>query len=191
MSTDARVEYFKTPEEYLAAERVAEQKHEYLAGVIYAMAGTTIDHGRIVQNICGQLGGQLRGKRCEVFSSEIKVRIRKDGAHFFYYPDVIVDCSNAAGDSLFAEEPRVIVEVLSPQTERIDREEKRRNYQALASLDSYVLVDQSRIAVTVYRRNNDDWQMELLAAKEDVLTLPEIECALPMTAIYERTQLVR
>jgi len=117
--------------------------------------------------------------------------IQKDGAHFFYYPDVIVGCSGPAGDSLFADEPRVIFEVLSLQTERIDREEKRRNYQALDSLRVYVLVDQLRPALTVYRRINHDWKMEFFAEKEDVLKLLEIECALPLTAIYERTDLVR
>ena len=102
-----------------------------------------------------------------------------------------VDCSRAPGDSLFAEEPRVIFEVFSRETERIDREEKRANYQSLSSLSAYVLVDQYRIAVTTYRRVNDAWTMELLTEKEDVLKLPEIECALPMTATYERTHLVR
>lgn len=191
MSSELQTEYFKTPEEYLAAERVAEEKHEYLAGVIYAMAGTSADHDRIVINICGELRTQLRGKKCEVFSSNLKVQIRKGGAHFFYYPDVIVDCSGVAGDSLFAAEPRVIFEVSSPKTQRIDREEKRLNYQSLSSLQVYVLIDQLSLTVTVYRRENADWALDLLTKKQDILQLPEIECALPMTAIYERTDLVR
>ena len=191
MTTLERPGYLKTPEEYLAAERIAEQRHEYLAGAVYAMAGTTRDHERIAINICGELRAQLRGQPCEVLASNIKVRINKDAAHFFYYPDVTVDCGSAAGDSLFAEEPRVIFEILSPETERIDRVEKLYNYQTLSSFLVYVLVDQMRLAVTVYRRNNDEWTVELLTKNEDVLKLPEIECALPVTAIYERTQLVR
>jgi len=191
MSTMVQTGYFKTPEEYLEAERVSEEKHEYLAGVIYAMAGTSADHDRIVLNICREFGIQMRGKKCEVFSSNLKVQIRKGGAHFFYYPDVIVDCSGVAGDSFFANEPRVIFEVSSPKTERIDREEKRLNYQSLSSLQVYVLVEQSRLAVTVYRRENADWALELLTNKQDNLQLPEVESALPMTAIYERTHLVR
>jgi len=183
--------YLKTAEEYLAAERVAEQQHEYLAGSVYAMAGTTWDHERIAMNISGELRAQLRGKPCEVAASNIKVRIRKDAAQFFYYPDVTVDCGSAAGDSLFAEEPRVIFEILSPETERIDRVEKLYNYQTLPSLLVYVLVDQLRLAVTAYCRTNDDWTVELLTRKEDILKLPEIECSLAMTAIYERTDMVR
>jgi Uma2 family endonuclease len=178
----------ETPEEYLAAERVAEQKHEYLAGAVYAMAGASADHQRIAANIARHLGNQLSGKRCEVFSMDMKVRVRKGAATFFYYPDATVDCSTLAGDSYFAEEPRVIFEVLSPETERIDRAEK---YQMLPSLLVYVLVDQFRPAVTVHRRKNGDWAVELFTNKEDILKLPEIECSLPMTAIYERTSLVR
>jgi Uma2 family endonuclease len=183
--------YVRTPEEYLAAERVAEQRHEYLAGAVYAMAGTSRDHERIAVNICGELRAQLRGRPCEVLASNIKVRIKKKAAQFFYYPDVTVDCGNAAGDSLFAEEPRVIFEILSPETERIDRVEKLYNYQTLPSLLVYALVDQLRLAVTVYRRTNEEWMVELLTKKGDVLKLPEIKCALPLAAIYERTQLVR
>ena len=191
MTTLEHPGYLKTAEEYLAAERVAEQKHEYLAGSVYAMAGTTWDHERIAMNISGELRAQLRGKPCEVAASNIKVRIRKDAAQFFYYPDVTVDCGSAAGDSLFAEEPRVIFEILSPETERIDRVEKLYNYQTLPSLLVYVLVDQLRLAVTAYCRTNDDWTVELLTRKEDILKLPEIECSLAMTAIYERTDMMR
>ena len=191
MTTLEHPGYLKTAEEYLAAERVAEQKHEYLAGSVCAMAGTTWDHERIAMNISGELRAQLRGKPCEVAASNIKVRIRKDAAQFFYYPDVTVDCGSAAGDSLFAEEPRVIFEILSPETERIDRVEKLYNYQTLPSLLVYVLVDQLRLAVTAYCCTNDDWTVELLTRKEDILKLPEIECSLAMTAIYERTDMVR
>ncbi len=183
--------YLKTPDEYLAAERVAEQKHEYLAGAVYAMAGASADHQRIAANIARHLGNQLSGKPCEGFSMEMKVRIRRGASSFFYYPDATVDCSSLARDSYVAEEPRVIFEVLSPETERTDRVEKLYNYQMLPSLVMYVLVDQLRLAVTVYHRNNDEWIVELLTKKEDVLNLPEIECALPMTAIYERTGLMR
>jgi Uma2 family endonuclease len=186
-----RPSYLKTPEEYLTAERVAEQKHEYLAGTVYSMAGASADHQRIAGNIARQLGNQLSGKRCEVFSMDMKVRIRNGAATFFYYPDATVDCSRLSGDSYLVEKPRVIFEVLSPETERIDRVEKLYNYQLLPSLLVYVLVDQLRLAVTVYRRKNGDWIVELLTKKQDVLQLPEIECTLPTTAIYERTHLAR
>jgi Uma2 family endonuclease len=191
MTTLERPGYLKTPEEYLAAERLAEHRHEYRAGAVYAMAGTSRDHERIAINVCGELRAQLRNRPCEVLASNIKVGIKKEAAQFFYYPDVTVDCGAASGDSFFAEEPRVIFEILSPETERIDRVEKLHNYQTLPSLQAYVLVDQLRLAVAIYRRKNDEWTVELLTKKEDVLKLPEIECILPISAIYERTGLMR
>jgi Uma2 family endonuclease len=187
MASALRADYYVTPEEYLAGERLAAQKHEYLAGVIYAMAGTSIGHDRIAGNIHGELRAQLRGKRCEALSSDVKVRIVRDAADFYYYPDVTVDCSGAPNQSLFAEKPRVIFEVLSPDTERIDRGEKLRNYQALLSLEVYALVDQFHVAVTIYRRMEEGWTCELLTELTDVIALPGIECALPMAAVYERT----
>ena len=155
------------------------------------MAGTSRDHERIAINLCAELRAQLRGGPCEVVASNIKVRIRKGASQFFYYPDVTVDCGLASGDSLFAEEPRVIFEILSPETERLDRVEKWYNYQTLSSLRAYVLVDQLRLSVTVYHRKNGDWDMELLTRREDMLQLPEIECAIPVRTIYERTELAR
>ncbi len=127
-----------------------------------------------------KLRQQLRGKRCEVFSSDVKVRIRKDAADFYYYPDVTVDCSGAGNAVLFAEEARVIFELLPPDTERIDRAEKLRNYRVLSSLDVYALVDQFHIAVTVYRRTDEGWKIEFFTEKEDVLMLPSVECSLAM-----------
>jgi Uma2 family endonuclease len=191
MGSAIRPEYYQTPEEYLAGERVSQEKHEYLAGVIYAMAGTSIGHDRIAGNIYRHLGNQLSGKPCEAFSSDVKVRIRKDAADFFYYPDVTIDCSGAGNAALFADEPRVSVEVLSPDTERIDRGEKLRNYQALPSLEVYALVDQFHIAVTLYRRTAQGWEMEFLTEVTDVISLASIDCALPLSTIYERTYLLR
>ncbi|MDO8349121.1 MAG: Uma2 family endonuclease [Planctomycetota bacterium] len=115
--------------------------------------------------------------------------IRTNTAEFYYYPDVTVDCSGAANAALFAEQPRVIFEVLSPDTERIDRGEKLRNYQALPSLDAYVLVDQLRLAVSVYRRSEGGWVRELLTEKSDTLVLSTIGCSLPVATIYQRTGL--
>ncbi len=189
MGNALRAEYYTTTEDYLAGERVSQAKHEYLAGVIYAMAGTSIGHDRIAGNIYGELRQQLRGRRCEALSSDVKVRIRKDAADFFYYPDATVDCSGAGNASHFANEPRVIFEVMSPDTERIDRGEKLRNYQAIPSLDVYAMVDQFHVAVTIYRRTAEGWVMEFLTEKSDVLALPSIECSLPLASIYERTGL--
>ena len=189
-NAQAVADYHITPEEYLSGELIAERRHEYVAGIVYAMSGTTSGHGRIITNISRELSLQLRGRRCEAFTSELKVRIQTQNSHFYYYPDVVVDCGKGANDNLFADEPRVIFEVLSESTERTDRTEKWINYQKLSVLDVYVLVDQYRAAVTVYRRAEGDWKTELLTEANEVLDLPTVGCSLALSAIYERTQLL-
>ena len=189
MASALRADYFVSVEDYLAGERISQQKHEYLAGVVYAMAGTTINHDRIANNIIAALHTQLRGKPCEVFSSDVKVRIQRDAANFFYYPDATIDCSQAAGSSLYAEKPRVIFEITSPDTERVDRGEKLRNYQSLPTLDVYAIFDQFHIAVSVYRRTPDGWVHEFLTELTDLLDLSSIGCQLPLAVAYERTRI--
>lgn len=184
-------EYYTRVEDYLSGERISQQKHEYLAGIIYAMAGTTIQHDLVAGNTYRSLGNHLAGKPCFVFSSDIRVRIQTSAVEFYYYPDVTVDCGAPAGSSVLAEEPTAIFEVLSPDTERIDRGEKLANYQAIPSLQLFALVDQFQIAITAYRRQENGWKMEFLTDKDDDLDLGFIGCALPLSAIYERTFLAR
>lgn len=189
MGNAVRAGHLLSPADYLAAEQSRELKHEYVAGSAYQMAGASAGHNRIAGNLFAELRAQLTGKPCEVFSADLKVRIRTNTAEFYYYPDVTVDGSGVPDAALFAEQPRVIFEVRSPDTERIDRGEKLRNYQALPSLDAYVLVDQHRTAVLLYRRSESGWSRELLTEKTEVLQLPTIGCAVPLATIYQRTGL--
>lgn len=189
MGDALRAGYYVSPEAYLAAERVRGQKHEYLAGVEYQMAGASAGHNRIAGNLFAELRSQLAGRPWEALSADLRVRIRTNTAEFYYYPDVTVDCSGVADAAQFAEQPRVIFEVLSPETERIDRGEKLRNYQSLPSLDAYVLVDQHRVAVMIHRRSEGGWSRELLTEKAEILTLPTIGCSVSVAAIYQRTGL--
>lgn len=176
-----------TPEDYLAGERLADTRHEYLAGVVHAMSGGSLAHARIAGSIFRNLGNQLAGKPCEAFNSDVKVRLRLAEGEFFYYPDASVDCSGSRDPhALYIEEPKVIFEVLSPTTERIDMSEKLSNYLRLPSLHAYVLVGQFTPHVTIHRRTDSGWRMEFLGAMTDILELPEIDCTLPLTAIYER-----
>lgn len=179
-----------TPEEYLAGESSSKEKHEYLAGVVYAMAGASGAHNVITGNIYGELWQQLRGCRCHAFVADYRVGIRSETSDFYYYPDVMVDCAPLQEDALYAEEPRVIFEVLSKDTDRTDRYEKLAYYRALLSLDLYVLVDQYKMAVVVYRRAGEKWETELYTHQDDTLALPTIGCSLPLATIYERTQLL-
>lgn len=184
MSSTLRVEdVYMTPEEYLAAERVSEMKHEYVAGVVYAMAGGSRNHARITNNIILALGPQLAGTHCFPFGPDLRVRIDQPGSTFFYYPDIAIDCSGSGEDEIT--EPSVIFEVLSPSTDRADHGDKRQNYQSIASLKVYGLVDQNRATVTIYRRERSGaWTTELYSDLEQTVPLPEIACTLPIAAIY-------
>lgn len=185
MTALRKEDLYLTPEEYLAGERVSQTKHEYLAGVVYAMAGASGAHNRIARNILVELSIQLRGKQCEPFGSDMRLRIRNPRATFYYYPDVIVDCSGEVLNEV--EKPTVIFEVLSPDTERSDRGDKLVNYQNLPSMRVYILVDQYKAAVTVFRRGEGDaWDMAVLGSINDTLELPEIGCSLSLRAMYER-----
>lgn len=178
-----------SPEDYLARERMATRRHEYLNGMVYAMAGASAGHNRITANLGGELRLHLRGKPGEAFTSDMRVRIRSENAEFYYYPDVVVDCSGTADSSLYPEKPTVIFEVMSPETERVDRNEKFYHYQKIASLQTYVLVDQFQVAMTVHRREADGWGSEILTAG-DTLRLDCIACRFPIADAYERTRLV-
>ena len=180
-------DYYISPEQYLEDERHRDVKHEYVAGKVYAMAGASAAHERIGNNINRELANQLRGRRCEVFSSNLRVRICQPGrAEFYYYPDALVDCSRVPNDAIYAEAPTVIFEVLSADTERVDQGEKLANCRTLPSLRVYVIVSQTEAAVTVYRLADAEWRMEFFGSTDAVVELPEIECRLPLGEIYER-----
>lgn len=177
-------------EEYLDGERVSEIRHEYVAGYVYAMAGASDDHNRIAGNIFGELRERLRGKRCEAFITDMKVKIPPKLASAFFYPDVLVVCDPTDNAKYFRERPTIIFEVISPDTERTDRREKALAYGYIEALRVYVLVEQDEMKLTVLRPAADgSWQTEVLQAAATVLTLPEIGVELPLDRIYERTSL--
>src|SRR5258707_1226841 len=110
-------------DDYLAGEEGSEIKHEYIGGTLYAMAGTTKQHNQLAGNVYALLHRALRGGRCQAFISDVKVRLKIMGDDVFYYPDVVVGCDPRDTHRHFLSFPKVIVEVLSPSTERLDRRE--------------------------------------------------------------------
>jgi Uma2 family endonuclease len=206
-----RQPYRFTVEEYLAFERASEERHEYLDGVIYAMAGESPDHGRIYMNLAATFVLQLRGSDCEAFSKDMKVCCGPYRAHtregLYAYPDLVIvcgamQCHSQAEDVLV--NPKVIVEVLSPSTEAFDRGEKFRRYRAwLPTLTDYVLVAQDRPVIDHYQRTSTGapapvpphggrsqeqtrWELETLEGLDTNLHLPSIACTVPLTEVYER-----
>ena len=154
MLAEASAKHFITVEEYLAGEEKAGVKHEYLGGVIYAMAGATNSHNRLAGNAFGALHAQLRGLPCQPFNSDTKVRVQFADHTRFYYPDVQVVCRQNPGSDHFQDDPVVIVEIVSPSTRRTDEQEKRAAYFHLPSLRAYVLIDQQSVSATVWRRGD-------------------------------------
>jgi Uma2 family endonuclease len=152
MVSPQRSHAYFTPDEYLELERQSPIKHEYLQGLVVAMAGASKAHVLIVGNVSALLLGQLRGSGCIPFASDMKVRLEASNA--FYYPDVVVSCDDrdlqADDDALRF--PKLIVEVLSKTTEAFDRGEKFADYQAIETLQEYVLVHQYDRIVEVFVR---------------------------------------
>ena len=102
---------FISEQDYLDGEKISEIKHEYIDGEVYAMAGASKNHQRLVFNVCGELYRHLKNTPCEAFNSDIKLRADKGGKYF--YPDVMVVCNNDDNDDYYTESPRIIIEVLS------------------------------------------------------------------------------
>lgn len=172
-------------EDYLDGELVSPIKHEYLGGVVYAMAGARNAHNLIATNTLVALGVRLRGRRCRPFNSDTKVRVRLPTHVRFYYPDVQVICRpNPLSDS-FQDEPAVIFEVLSRRTRRIDEGEKKDAYLTIPSLAAYVLVEQETPAVVVFRRTEHGFVREIHEGLDAIVPLREVEIDLPLAEIYE------
>src|SRR6185369_9732155 len=157
-------------EDYLEGERLSDVRHEYVGGHVYAMAGASDDHNRIAGNIFAFLHVALRGKRCEPFINDMKVKIPPRLTPAFYYPDVLVICDPDDKAKYFRERPTVIFEVISPDTERTDRREKALAYGYIDSLRVYVLVEQDELKMTVLRLAEDrEWHTETVEGKDAML----------------------
>ena len=170
--------------EYLAIEPEGNVRHEFVDGELYAMTGMSRAHNAIVTRLSAALYSHLRGTPCRVAANDMKVVILE--ANRGYYPDLVVSCNDPAQeiDEYTESHPRLIVEVLSPSTEAIDRGRKRRDYQTLDSLQDYVLIAQSQPQVDVYRRTNDGWA-HTAYRRDDRVWLASIDLSLPVAMIYE------
>ena len=178
----ARVESVSI-EEYLEGERTASERHEYVAGRIFAMVGASRRHNRICLNLAATLQDRLSDRPCQVYMSDVKLRI--DTADAFYYPDLMVGCDPKDREPYFVRAPQVIVEVLSESTEAVDRREKWIAYQTLPSLREYLLRDQERSRVQMYLRKGPLepwWQRD--HGVEDTLELPSLGLSIPLGDLY-------
>ncbi len=186
-------------DDYLAYEREAETRHEYFDGLIYVMAGESLEHSTISANLIGILHGQLKSKPCRALSPNMKVL---SGQYFpgqtqglFSYPDVTVVCGEPKfhdGRRDVLTNPTVIVEVLSPGTESFDRGEKFQRYRNhLDSLQDFVLVSSLYPSVELFQRQPGGfWLYSAVAEMDASLVLPSIACQLPLVELYDRVGFV-
>jgi Uma2 family endonuclease len=179
-----------TEAEYLALESNSEIKHEYFHGEIFAMSGTSPEHDRIFGNVFINLGVQLRGKTCEPFSSDMRVRIN---SRIYTYPDISVVCGEAEftpDNPPSLTNPTLIIEILSPSTESYDRGTKFQNYQTLESLQEYVLIAQDKARIETFTRNAENaWVFKQALGLEAAIDLTSIQCRLALADVYERITL--
>lgn len=142
-----------TEEQYLQGELVAEIKHEFIDGEVYAMAGTNEAHNLLSINMLSELRNKLKDTPCRTFIADMKVKVAND----FFYPDVMVVCQQDNEFEYYKQSPVIIVEVLSKSTRRFDKTAKRLKYQNIPSLEEYVLIEQSIGEIEVFRKK-DHWQ---------------------------------
>ncbi len=178
-----------SPEDYIAGELRSEIRHEYIEGRVYAMAGASRDHNGIAGNLFSVLHAHLRGTTCEPFMNDMKVKIPPQFANIYYYPDVVVACEPTDNADHFSDQPAIIVEVLSPDTERTDRREKALAYRQIPTVEDYVLLEQEKMAATVMRRAEVGWNAEEMQSGKAVLRLEKIDFEVPLAVLYERTSL--
>lgn len=174
--------------EYLAFERVHASKHEYINGEVYAMTGASENHNLICGNLITRLNIQLEERPCKVYPSDMRVNI--EATRLYTYPDVSVVCdppqfSDETLDTLL--NPLVLIEVLSPSTERYDRGKKFQDYRQLSSLQEYLLVSQDAPRIEHFlRQNNGEWLLSDVVGIDAHLELPSLGCLLLLADIYKK-----
>jgi Uma2 family endonuclease len=179
-----------TEEQYLAMDRAAEFRSEFLDGEIIAISGGSMRHARLQQNISAGLDTPSRDRGCEVFGSDFRVRVSR---RMYTYPDVSVVC----GEPVLADEnqdillnPVVIFEILSPSTEKYDRGINFQHYRTIDSLKDYVLIDQDQVRIEHYSRETDNtWTLHDHEKLQDELKMVSIGVSLPLSRIYDRVEL--
>jgi Uma2 family endonuclease len=173
-------------EDYLAGELRSEIKHEYAGGYIYAMAGARNVHNTIAVALLGLMFAELRGKPCQPFNSDTKVRLRMPTHTRFYYPDGMVVCEPNDPQDSFQDRPVVLAEVISDKTRRIDEGEKRDAYLTIPELSAYLLIESASRRIVVYHRTDSGFVPRQYEGPDAVVPLEAISAQLSLGELYER-----
>ena len=174
-----------TPDEYLHLEAESPIKHEYINGYAYAMAGATDAHVTIALNLATMLRNHLRGTGCRVYIADMKARV--EARNCFYYPDVMVTCDpRDVETATYKRFPKLIVEVLSASTEAFDRGDKFVSYQALDTLEEYVVINTRHQRLESFRRGSDgQWLLQYYTPSAEKFELESLQFSETLTALYE------
>lgn len=178
---------FISPEDYLAMERSSDQKHEYFKGEVFAMSGASMDHNLIVKNINTLVLPFLKGKRCNMFGSDLRIHIPENS--LYTYPDLSIifgtpETSGDENDNFI--NPSVLIEILSKSTRDYDRGSKFMLYRSIRSLKEYITIDSLSVNVEVWNRNEDNsWVLHEYRQLTESYTISTIEFTLQLSDIYE------
>jgi Uma2 family endonuclease len=186
MSQSARKFTHISAETYLALENDGTWRNEFVNGVVFAMAGTSDRHNLIAGSAFLKVAGSIK-KPCQAFTADMKVRIKTNDEERYYYPDVFVSCLENDRASHYRNSPRLIIEVLSPTTERTDRTDRTEKFEAYASIptvEEYVLVSQDAVELELFRRRKG-WQREHYVF-DNVVTFESIGLAVSVSAFFEQ-----
>lgn len=176
----------QTVADYVRVEEESSCKHEFYDGQIRAMTGGSLEHARLAAALMFQLGKQLEGRPCVIYTADLRVRIQASGV--ITYPDFSVYCEPPIPDledKLAHVNPTVLVEVTSKSSERYDRGKKYEHYKRIPSLREYVIVSQTQRLIEVYRRSADGtWSLAEQGGDGDRVSLVSIDCTIDVSAVY-------
>ena len=176
---------FISLEEYFQLEERSSILHEYVAGEIYDMAEPSQAHEVIAMNLAGPLHSHVHDRPCRIYPGRRQLQFKIGKDDFVYRPDVWMACGevrNAKGECV--DEPRLVIEVLSPSTARFDMREKVTSYREIPSIEEYVWVAQKPTHVVIYRRA-EQWEPQTLETLDSTLELRSVGLALPVAKIYK------
>jgi Uma2 family endonuclease len=177
-----------TPDEYLAAERQAEIRHEYVDGYLIAMAGGSGNHGLIISNVNAILKNALASRGCRIYATDVKVGLQNKRGDYFY-PDVSVVCERPEWEDKHNDillNPLLLVEVLSPSTEAYDRGAKLAKYRTIPSLKVFVVISQETPFVEVHERQSfNAWRTTYAESIDSTIDLPVVGVPMQLKDVYD------
>jgi len=176
-----------SPEDYLQAERVAAEKHEYYRGEVFAMSGASLNHNDIFSNVFGELAAALNGSNCKPYGSDLRIHIPANT--LYTYPDISVICgkTETTDDKLdTVTNPAVIIEILSATTRNYDRGNKFALYRQIPTLKEYILIDSENISVEQFSKTADvSWILTEYKNINSSFTIPALQLSLSLASIYK------